>query len=178
MRDSARIIRVLCLCSRLLTESTEMLRDNSFLSSEAGRGMILTVIPGLFLGIYQFWFCGMKVGTETTTFSVFNRVCGKIVCGSLGLLQRWCCEIMDCKGFLSISISYVIPIRVNCFVSVSLHCWQSNKLRTTSKHSGFEKIQHHISWNGIVLLTRLWYDKTIHLNNVLQWDFCTIFLIC
>lgn len=68
----------------------------------------------------QFWFCGMKVGAETTTFSVFNWVCGKIVCGSLGLLQRWCSQIMDCQGFLCISTSYAFPVRVNCFVSVSL----------------------------------------------------------
>jgi len=38
---------VLCLCARLITESTEVLRQNSFLGSEAGRGVILTVIPPL-----------------------------------------------------------------------------------------------------------------------------------
>lgn len=49
MSDFARIIPVLCVCARLLTKSTELLRQNSFLSSEAGRGTILTIIPLLLL---------------------------------------------------------------------------------------------------------------------------------
>lgn len=110
------------------------------------------------------------MGAETTTFSMWKN------CLGLPWVAK---KIMQphhrLKRLFYISTSCAFPVRANCFVTVAL---LTIKFRGASKHPGFERIQRHVSQNGIVSLKCLWYDKTIHLYNVLQWDSYTVFLIC